>query len=98
MEMNRPPRERRNFMLFIILRGSAKAVFLRSCALVALIALADWRIEGNIPLGFLYLFPMLLAGSVLSRWQIAGFAGLCAFLTEEFDNYDWGIGTGIPRD
>ena len=34
------------------------------------IAVTDWRIEGNIPLGFLYLFPMLLAGSVLKRWQI----------------------------
>ena len=39
--------------------------------MVAAIALTDWRIEGNVPLGFLYLFPMLLAGSVLNRTQIA---------------------------
>jgi two-component system sensor kinase FixL len=87
-----------NFMFSSIFRGSRPAVVLRATILVALIALADWRIEGNIPLGFLYLFPMLLVGSVLSRWQIAAFAGVCTFLTEEFDAYDWASGVGVPRD
>ncbi len=42
--------------------------------MIAVVAVADWRIEGNIPLGFLYLFPMLLVGNVLNRWQIASVA------------------------
>ncbi len=65
--------------------------------MTALIAAVDWRIEGNIPLGFLYLFPMLLAGSVLSRWQIAAAAAFCTFLTEIFDSFEWSL-AGVPRD
>ena len=66
--------------------------------MTAAIAVVDWRIEGNIPLGFLYLFPMLLAGSVLTRWQIAVAAAVCTFLTELFDSFDWYSPAGIPRD
>lgn len=66
--------------------------------MIALIAFADWRIEGNIPLGFLYLFPMLLVGRALSRWQIAAAAAVCTFLTEIFDTFDWFSPAGIPRD
>ena len=66
--------------------------------MVAVIAVADWRVEGNIPLGFLYLFPMLLAGSVLTRWQIGLAAVLCTVLTELFDSYDWFSLLAIPRD
>ncbi len=65
-------------MLSFLLRGSPKTVLLRAGLMIALIALADWRIEGNIPLGFLYLFPMVLVGTVLSRWQIALVAAACA--------------------
>ena len=85
-------------MLSFLLRGSPKAVLLRAGLMIALIALADWRIEGNIPLGFLYLFPMVLAGAVLPRWQIALVAAACTFLTEIFDTFDWYSPAGIPRD
>jgi two-component system sensor kinase FixL len=67
-------------MLSFLLRGSPAAVLSRAALMTVLIAAVDWRIEGNIPLGFLYLFPMLLAGSVLSRWQIAAAAAFCTFL------------------
>jgi two-component system, LuxR family, sensor kinase FixL len=85
-------------MLFFLLRGSRKAVLVRAGAMIALIAFADWRVEGNIPIGFLYLFPMLLAGSVLNRWQVASAAILCSFLTETFDSYQWLPESGVPRD
>ena len=85
-------------MLFFLLRGSGKAVLIRAGAMIALIAFADWRIEGNIPIGFLYLFPMLLVGSVLNRWQIAAAALLCSILTETFDSYQWLPESGVPRD
>jgi two-component system sensor kinase FixL len=86
------------FMLSILLRGSSKAVFLRALLMIAAIALIDWRVEGNIPLGFLYLIPMLLIGSALERYQIALCAALCTVLTEIFDNYDWFAWAAIPRD
>lgn len=66
--------------------------------MTAAIALVDWRVEGDIPLGFLYLVPMLLAGSVLARYQIALAALLCTALTEFFDNYNWLAWAAIPRD
>ena len=75
-------RDQRTFMLSFLLRGTRTAVLTRAGLMTAAIAVVDWRIEGNIPLGFLYLFPMLLVGSVLTRWQIAGAAAVCTLLTE----------------
>ena len=85
-------------MLFFLLRGSRRAVLLRAGLMIALIAVADWRIEDNFQLGFLYLFPMLLIGSVLNRWQIAGVAAACTMLAEVFDPYRWSLAAGVPRD
>src|SRR5580704_4982847 len=85
-------------MLSFLLRGSPNAVLLRTVVIIAAIAFMDWRIEGNVPLGFLYLLPMLLAGSVLSVWQIVSIAALCTFLTEMFDSFEWFPGSGLPRD
>ncbi len=85
-------------MLSFFLRGSPRAVLLRAGFAIALIALADWRIEVNIPLGFLYLFPMLLVGAVASRWQIAIAAAVCTCLTELFDTFEWSPTLGLPRN
>lgn len=84
-------------MLSFLLRGTPKAVLSRALLMTVLIAVVDWRIEGNIPLGFLYLFPMLLVGSVLNRWQIAVAAAVCTVLTEVFDSYEWSP-IVIPRN
>jgi PAS domain S-box-containing protein len=91
-------------MLTAFVRGGRRVVLIRALALVGLIALADWRIDidvpfgVDVPLGFLYLFPMLLVGSALSRWQIAAAAAMCTFLTEEFDTFKWSPLSGMPRD
>ncbi|HEX6896876.1 MAG TPA: ATP-binding protein [Bryobacteraceae bacterium] len=85
-------------MLFFLLRGSRWAVLFRAGAMIALIAIADWLIEDNFQLGFLYLFPMLLIGSALSRWQIGVVAAGCTALAERFDPYHWSIAAGLPRD
>ncbi len=85
-------------MLSFFLHGGRKAVLLKAGLMIALIALADWRIEKELPLGFLYLFPMLLLGGVLSRWQIAVAASLCTFLTEIFSSYQWLTAAGLARD
>jgi two-component system, LuxR family, sensor kinase FixL len=87
-----------NHMLSFLIRGTRRDVLLRAVILIAAIALVDQRIQAEIPLGFLYLFPMLLVGSVLNRWQIAATAGVCTFLTEQFDSFVWSPSIGIPRD
>ncbi len=81
-----------------LLGGTKKAVILRALLMVAVIAYADWRIESEVTFGFLYLFPMLLLGSILSRWQIAAAAALCTLLTEVFDTLQWTLAIGLPRD
>ena len=79
-------------------RGSKRAVLLRAGILIAAIALLDWRIVGQIPLGFLYLLPMLIAGSVLEPWQLGGAAALCTLLAEIFDDFPWNLRAGLSRD
>jgi two-component system, LuxR family, sensor kinase FixL len=88
----------RAYMLGFLLRGTPAAVLTRAALMIAAIAVIDWRVDENMPLGFLYLFPMLLVGSVLTRWQIAGIAAFCTLLTELFDSFDWYFPAGIPRD
>ena len=79
-------------------RDTAQSLLLRSALLVIIIALADWRIDADIPLGFLYLLPMLLLGRILTRWQIGAAALLCTGLTEAFNGLKWTPSVGLPRD
>lgn len=71
-----------------------------TCAglLIAMIALVDWRVRANVYFGFLYVFPMLLAGTVLPRWQLALGAIFCAVLSEAFDPFDFVLTTDLPQD
>jgi len=85
-------------MLSFFLRGGTKSILLKAGLLIAIIALADWRADKDVTLGFLYLFPMLMVGSVLKRWQIGAVAALCTFLAEIFDSFEWRAASGIPRD
>jgi len=55
--------------------------------LVAVVALLDWRIIPNLSLGFLYLFPIMLAAGLLNRLQIMGLAALCTALREVFSPF-----------
>jgi PAS domain S-box-containing protein len=59
-------------------------IFAASVGMVTLIALADWRTEAYIALGFLYLFPIMLAAGFLPRPAIVGSGILCAGLNEMF--------------
>lgn len=85
-------------MLSFLFQGNRKSVLARAVFLIAAIAFVDWRSTNELPLGFLYLLPMLLVGRVLAPWQIAVFAGLCTYLTEAFDAFVWSFATGMPRD
>jgi two-component system, LuxR family, sensor kinase FixL len=81
-----------------LFQDNLRSLLLWSGLLVALIAIADWRIDAAIPLGFLYLLPMFLVGRVLNRWQICLAAALCTTLTEAFNSLQWNPAIGIPRD
>ncbi|MGO4885040.1 MAG: ATP-binding protein [Bryobacteraceae bacterium] len=58
-----------------------------AAALVAIIASVDWAIKPNFLLNFLYLFPIMLAGGFLSRWQIVVMGFCCAILGELFSPF-----------
>ncbi len=77
--------------------GSRRGALLRAVAITAAIAAVDWRFDVNISFGFLYLFPMLMVGGRLRRWQIAAAAALCTGLSEAFDAFAWSVPEGIPR-
>jgi PAS domain S-box-containing protein len=77
---------------------NSRSLLLQAALLAAVIAIVDWRIDADISIGFLYLFPMLLVGRVLSRWQICFAAILCTILSEAFNSLRWTPTVGIPRD
>jgi PAS domain S-box-containing protein len=64
-----------------------RAVLAYGALLIGLIALADWRIEINATLGFLYIFPMVLLGTVLGWWQLVLAAVFCTFLSDRLDPF-----------
>jgi two-component system, LuxR family, sensor kinase FixL len=80
------------------LQGRRKAILVCAFGLIAAIAVQDWyfRVE-DISFGVLYLFPMLMLGSCMSRWQLATVAALCTALTEAFDPFKWTWGLGVSR-
>jgi len=59
-----------------------------SGALVLAIAVVDWFTKPYWSLGFLYLFPIMLAAGFLPRWLLALFAVFCAMLSEAFSALD----------
>ena len=85
-------------MLSYFFQGRPGAMLTRATILIAVIAVVDWRVETNVSLGFLYLFPMLMVGVSLRRWQIAIVAALCTFLVEVFDPFAFIPWESIPRD
>lgn len=89
---------RRPIMFLSVLRGSKWSMLVWAGALILTIGLIDWHAIDELPLGFLYLLPMLMVGRVLKPWQIGAVAALCTFLTERFDEFVWNLRTGIPRD
>src|SRR5271169_1268011 len=64
------------------------AVLLTSLGIVLVIAVVDWWTKPYFSLGFLYLFPIMLAAGFLPRWAIAAMGIACALLSERFSNLD----------
>lgn len=59
-----------------------------SAAMIVSIALADWWTPTYVSLGFLYLFPIMLAAGFLPRRALLALAILCAALSETFSSLD----------
>jgi two-component system sensor kinase FixL len=57
-----------------------------SAAAILVIAAVDWWTKPYVSLGFLYLFPIMLASAYLPRWVVAGLGALCAWLAELFSS------------
>ena len=64
------------------------AILLASVAVVAAIAVVDWWTKPYVSLGFLYLFPIMLAAGFVGRWSIVFLGVACALLSERFSNLD----------
>jgi two-component system sensor kinase FixL len=56
--------------------------------IVLAIAGVDWWTKPYVSLGFLYLFPIMLAAGFLPRWAIVFMGVGCALLSERFSNLD----------
>jgi DNA-binding CsgD family transcriptional regulator len=63
-------------------------VVLTSAVIVLAIAIVDWWTKPYVSLGFLYLFPIMLAAGFLPRWAIVIMGIACALLSERFSNLD----------
>jgi two-component system sensor kinase FixL len=67
---------------------SRTTVLVASGAAVLAIAALDWWTKPYFSLGFLYLFPIMLAAGFLPRWAIVVLGIGCALLSERFSNLD----------
>src|SRR5271170_5041521 len=63
-------------------------VLLTSVGIMLVIAVMDWWTKPYVSLGFLYLFPIMLAAGFLPRWLIALLGFACAELAEAFSSLD----------
>jgi two-component system, LuxR family, sensor kinase FixL len=69
-------------------RQNRTPVLLASGVVVLAIAVVDWWTKPYFSLGFLYLFPIMLAAGFLPRWGIVILGLACALLSERFSNLD----------
>lgn len=98
MRIARSGAESQEPMYSVLFKNDRQSVRLRAGIIIVVIALLDWWVVGEIPLGFLYLIPMLVVGVALNPWEISAFASLCTLLAEGFDDLTWSLRTGVSRD
>lgn len=70
-------------------RSTRLKALVASIAAIVAVALVDWKIEPNLSLGFLYVFPMLVLAMFCTRWQIVAAAAGCAMLREVLSPLPW---------
>jgi len=70
-----------------ILHTPPRTVLITASVLITLIAVTDWRVELNVTLGFLYLFPLVLLGTKLNWPSLIAVAVGCTFLSDRLDPF-----------
>ncbi len=65
-----------------------RPVLAASVAIMLVVALVDWWTRPFVSLGFLYLFPIMLAAGFVPRWTVALLGIACAILAELFSSLD----------
>jgi two-component system, LuxR family, sensor kinase FixL len=83
-------------MIRRILQWSPRAALAYAAILIGAIALTDGKVEIDATLGFLYMFPMVLLGTVLNWWLVIFAALFCTFLSDRLDPFPMDM--QIPRD
>jgi two-component system, LuxR family, sensor kinase FixL len=66
--------------------GNRARFLLAGGLLIGAIGLLDF-LTPDVPVGFLYVFPILLIAGFVSRWELAVIAAICAGLTALFSDY-----------
>jgi two-component system, LuxR family, sensor kinase FixL len=74
-------------MIRHVLQWRPRSALLSAAVLISTIAVTDWRAEINATLGFLYIFPVALLGTVLNWWQVILAAAFCTFLSDRLDPF-----------
>ncbi|SDE99338.1 sensor histidine kinase [Terriglobus roseus] len=77
------------------LKQRPQTVLFAAVLCVTAIALCDWRITFNATLGFLYIFPLAMLGTILRVWQIIGMAIFCMTLSSVLDPFS--MDALVPR-
>ena len=84
-------------MIRRILQWRPSVVFASAAILIALIAIIDWRVEFNATLGFLYIFPMVLLGTIVGWWPLVLIAIFCTYLSRPVGSISNGFGICARR-
>src|SRR5580704_6349316 len=63
-------------------------ILMASGGIMLTVALLDWWTKPYVSLGFLYLFPIMLAAAFLPRWAVALLGIACAALAEGFSSLE----------
>lgn len=77
------------------LKQRPQTVFIAAALCVIAIAMCDWLITFNATLGFLYIFPLAMLGTILRTWQVVGVATLCMTLSTVLDPFSMDM--QVPR-
>ncbi len=81
-----------------LVQRARAALLPQAWLLIALIALADWKVDDRVPLGWLYLLPVSMLAGRLQRGGILSVALLCTALAESFDGFRWQWRSGLSRE
>ncbi|QNI37723.1 sensor histidine kinase [Edaphobacter albus] len=64
--------------------GGQGRIFAIALVLVVLLVILEWYYDFNFSLGILYIFPVMIAATILDRWQIMIAAIFCAYVRGRF--------------